>query len=54
MTIDIEPHSGAVRPDEIRRRLLLSGLAGGTAFAMSQNVQAQEKAPSAGDSAKDV
>ena len=48
MTIEIEPHSSAERPDEVRRRLLLSGLAGGAAFAMSQNVQAQEKAPSAG------
>ena len=48
MTIEIEPHSSSERPDEVRRRLLLSGLAGGAAFAMSQNVQAQEKAPSAG------
>ena len=48
MTIEIEPHTSAERPDEVRRRLLLSGLAGGAAFAMSQNVQAQEKAPSAG------
>jgi hypothetical protein len=48
MTIEIEPQSGVGRPDEIRRRLLLSGLAGGAALAMSQNAQAEEKTPSAG------
>ena len=47
MIIEIE-QSGAERPDEVRRRLLLSGLAGAAALAMSQNVQAQEKAPGAG------
>ena len=40
MTIEIEPHSGAERPDEVRRRLLLSGLAGGAAFAMSRKDRA--------------
>ncbi len=48
MTIEIEPQSDTQRPDEARRRLLLSGLAGGAAFAMSQNVEAQEKVTSAG------
>jgi hypothetical protein len=48
MIIEIEPQSGAERPNEVRRRLLLSGLAGAAALAMSQNVQAQEKAPGAG------
>ncbi len=48
MTIDIEPDAGAQGFHEVRRRLLLSGLVGGAAFAMSQNTQAQEKTPSAG------
>jgi hypothetical protein len=48
MTIEIEPQSSAGRPDEVRRRLLLSGLAGGVALVMSQNAQAEEKTPSAG------
>ncbi len=48
MTIEIEPQTSVERPDEVRRRLLLSGLAGGAAFAMSQNAQGQEKVTSAG------
>jgi len=48
MTIEIEPQAGVERPDEVRRRLLLSGLAGGAAIAMSKNAEAQEKVPSAG------
>ena len=48
MTIEIEPQPSAGRPDEVRRRLLLSGLAGGAALAMSQNAQAEEKTPGAG------
>ena len=48
MTIEIEPQSDTKRPDEARRRLLSSGLAGGAAFTMSQNVEAQEKVTSAG------
>ncbi len=47
MTIEIEPHSDTQRPDDVRRRLLLGGLAGEAAFAMSNTVQAQEKATSA-------
>ncbi len=47
MTIEIEPHSDTQRPDDVRRRLLLGGLAGAAAFAMSNTVQAQEKATSA-------
>jgi len=48
MTIEIEPQAGLEHPDEVRRRLLLSGLAGGAAIAMSKNAQAQEKVPGAG------
>ncbi len=45
MTIEFEPNPGAHRADLIRRRLLLRGLAGGASLAMSQNVQAQKRAP---------
>ena len=48
MTIETEPQSDTKRPDENRRRFVLSGLVGGAAFAMSQNAQAQERATSAG------